>query len=102
MISDAILVEKAHAIHIFSPKYSKGRPIHILNKSYKDKKIKLVTSLFEIDKDKPQCKCDKLNCDGSDYTRDYLKAHAIPYNTCVTCSCTKTVYLIVPELFMDK
>lgn len=100
MIVEAVLVERANNIEVRSPKYSRGKPIHIINKKHSDKKVKLVTGFSDVLMDKPNCKCSHHKCGVTQYTNEYLKKQKLPRNTFISCGCCNTIYIVVPKIFI--
>lgn len=100
MMVDAIVVNRSNKVQVFAPKLSKGKPIHTLSLEHKNKKVKLVSSMSDIENDKSNCKCESMICNNNKYSRYYLRTSTIPRNSCINCFCDNTIYIRVPEILL--
>ena len=100
MLVDAVIVVRTDKIQVFSPRYAKGLPVLTLDLKHEDKKVKLVTCWDDVDKDKPNCACETIQCSTNDVPRNVIKKCVIPRNSCISCECDDTIYVLMPEIFI--
>jgi len=100
MIVEAVVVERNNSLQVYSPRLSKGLPIHHLKLKHKGKKVKLASSMTEVESDNVSCKCDSLKCDNNVVTRETLRKIKLIRGSRLTCKCCDTIYIIVPEVFL--
>lgn len=102
MMVDAVVVERADKLQVFSPRLSRGLPIHTLDLKHKGKKIKLSSSIDEIDADLNSmgCKCSNFHVNTTKVAKETVRSTPVGRGVCINCGCCDVIYIVVPEVFL--